>query len=128
MPLKDRRKVLLLDDFVLSEVVSTKAELSTGTVLPGTILPDNGADGDAGATTKTLSTGPIPISSNSVRVLALLNVGFTEGIAKELLKLGSPFSTINNALPIPGGNLEGLLGTDLDCFLMTSAPFLAIRI
>lgn len=109
-------------DFVLSEVVSTKAELSTGTVLPGTILPDNSADGDAGATTKTLSTGPIPISSNSVRVLALLNVGPTEGIAKELLKLGSPFSTINNALPIPGGNLEGLLGTDLDCFLMTSAP------
>lgn len=110
------------DDFVLSEVVSTKAELSTGTVLPGTILPDNIADGDAGATTKTLSTGPIPISSNSVRVLALLNVGPTEGIAKELLKLGSPFSTINNALPIPGGNLEGLLGTDHDCFLMTSAP------
>ena len=36
-------------DFVLSEVVSTKAELSTGTVLPGTILPDNSADGDAGA-------------------------------------------------------------------------------
>lgn len=111
------------DDFVLSEVVSTKAELSTGTVLPGTILPDNSADSDAGATTiKTLSTGPIPISSNSVRVLALLNVGPTEGIAKELLKLGSPFSTINNALPIPGGNLEGLLGTDHDCFLMTSAP------
>lgn len=109
-------------DFVLSEVVSTKAELSTGTVLPGTILPDNSADDDAGATTKTLSTGPIPISSNSVRVLALLNVGPTEGIAKELLKLGSPFSTINNALPIPGGNLEGLLGTDHDCFLMTSAP------
>jgi len=110
------------DDFVLSEVVSTKAELSTGTVLPGTILPDNSADGDAGATTKTLSTGPIPISSNSVRVLALLNVGSTEGIAKELLKLGSPFSTINNALPIPGGNLEELLGTAHDCFLMTSAP------
>lgn len=110
------------NEFVLSEVVSTKAELSTGTVLPGTILPDNSADGDAGATTKTLSTGPIPISSNSVRVLALLNVGPTEGIAKELLKLGSPFSTINNALPIPGGNLEGLLGTDHDCFLMTSAP------
>ncbi len=110
------------DDFVLSEVVSTKAELSTGTVLPGTILPDNSADGDAGATTKTLSTGPIPISSNSVRVLALLNVGPTEGIAKELLKLGSPFSTINNALPIPGGNLEELLGTAHDCFLMTSAP------
>lgn len=110
------------DDFVLSEVVSTKAELSTGTVLPGTILPDNSADGDAGATTKTLSTGPIPISSNSVRVLALLNVGPTEGIAKELLKLGSPFSTINNALPIPGGDLEGLLGTAHDCFLMTSAP------
>lgn len=110
------------DDFVLSEVVSTKAELSTGTVLPGTILPDNSADGDAGATTKTLSTGPIPISSNSVRVLALLNVEPTEGIAKELLKLGSPFSTINNALPIPGGNLEELLGTAHDCFLMTSAP------
>ena len=110
------------DDFVLSEVVSTKAELSTGTVLPGTILPDNSADGDAGATTKTLSTGPIPISSNSVRVLALLNVGPTEGIAKELLKLGSPFSTINNALPIPGGDLEGLLGMAHDCFLMTSAP------
>jgi len=110
------------DDFVLSEVVSTKAELSTGTVLPGTILPDNSADGDAGATTKTLSTGPIPISSNSVRVLALLNVGPTKGIAKELLKLGSPFSTINNALPIPGGDLEGLLGTAHDCFLMTSAP------
>lgn len=110
------------DDFVLSEVVSTKAELSTGTVLPGTILPDNSADGDAGATTKTLSTGPIPISSNSVRVLALLNVGPTKGIAKELLKLGSPFSTINNALPIPGGNLEELLGTAHDCFLMTSAP------
>ena len=110
------------NEFVLSEVVSTKAELSTGTVLPGTILPDNSADGDAGATTKTLSTGPIPISSNSVRVLALLNVGSTEGIAKELLKLGSPFSTINNALPIPGGNLEELLGTAHDCFLMTSAP------
>lgn len=110
------------NEFVLSEVVSTKAELSTGTVLPGTILPDNSADGDAGATTKTLSTGPIPISSNSVRVLALLNVGPTEGIAKELLKLGSPFSTINNALPIPGGNLEELLGTAHDCFLMTSAP------
>lgn len=110
------------NEFVLSEVVSTKAELSTGTVLPGTILPDNSADGDAGATTKTLSTGPIPISSNSVRVLALLNVGPTEGIAKVLLKLGSPFSTINNALPIPGGDLEGLLGTAHDCFLMTSAP------
>ena len=90
--------------------------------MPGTILPDNSADGDAGATTKTLSTGPIPISSNSVRVLALLNVGPTKGIAKELLKLGSPFSTINNALPIPGGDLEGLLGTAHDCFLMTSAP------
>lgn len=110
------------DDFVLSEVVSTKAELSTGTVLPGTILPDNSADGDAGVTTKKFSTGAIPISSNSVRVLALLNVGPTEGIAKELLKLGSPFSTINKALPIPGGNLEGLLGTAHDCFLMTSAP------
>lgn len=109
------------DDFVLSEVVSTEAALSTGTILPSSILPDN-SEGGAGAVTKTIRTGAIPISSNSVRVLALLNVGSTEAIAKKLLDTGNPFKTINDALPIPGGNLEGLLGRDHDCFLMTSAP------
>lgn len=108
------------NDFVLSEVVSTDSRLSTGTILPSSILPKT--EGGAGAVTKTIKTGAIPISSNSVRVLALLNVGSTEEIAKKLLDTGNTFSTINGALPIPGDNLDGLLGPDHDCFLMTSAP------
>lgn len=101
-------------DFILSEVVSTDATLSTGSVLPESVIPKNNA--------RTFKTGPILINDKSVRVLAVLNVGPTEGVAKELLKLGSPFSTINRELPIPGGDLNALLGANKDCFLMTSAP------
>lgn len=112
-PAGQDEKTLAESDFILSEVVSTEASLSTGSVLPESVIQGN---------TKTLSTGPISINDKSVRVLAVLNVGPTEGVAKELLKLGSPFSTINRELPIPGGDLNALLGKDKDCFLMTSAP------
>lgn len=109
VPAGKDEKTLAESEFILSEVVSTEASLSTGSVLPGSVAT-------------TLKTGPISINDKSVRVLAVLNVGPTEGVAKDLLKLGSPFSTINKELPIPGGNLNALLGKDKDCFLMTSAP------
>lgn len=109
VPAGKDEKTLAESDFILSEVVSTEASLSTGSVLPESVAT-------------TLKTGPISINDKSVRVLAVLNVGPTEGVAKDLLKLGSPFSTINKELPIPGGNLNALLGKDKDCFLMTSAP------
>lgn len=112
-PAGQDEKTLAESDFILSEVVSTEASLSTGSVLPESVIQGN---------TKTLSTGPISINDKSVRVLAVLNVGPTEGVAKELLKLGSPFSTINRELPIPGGDLNALLGASRNCFLMTSAP------
>lgn len=112
-PAGQDEKTLAESDFILSEVVSTEASLSTGSVLPESVIQGN---------TKTLSTGPISINDKSVRVLAVLNIGSTEEVAKKLLKLGSPFSTINKELPIPGGNLNALLGKDKDCFLMTSAP------
>lgn len=113
VPAGQEEEKIAESDFILSEVVSTEASLSTGSVLPESVIQGN---------TKTLSTGPISINDKSVRVLAVLNVGPTEGVAKELLKLGSPFSTINRELPIPGGDLNALLGKDKDCFLMTSAP------
>lgn len=110
VPAGKDEKTLAESEFILSEVVSTEASLSTGSVLPGSVAT-------------TLKTGPISINDKSVRVLAVLNVGPTEGVAMELLKLGSPFSTINRELLIPGGDLNALLGGDKkDCFLMTSAP------
>lgn len=112
-PAGQDEKTLAESDFILSEVVSTEASLSTGSVLPESVIQGN---------TKTLSTGPISINDKSVRVLAVLNVSTTEDVAKGLLKLGNPFSTINKELPIPRGDLNALLGKDKDCFLMTSAP------
>lgn len=50
-------------EFVLSEVVSTIADLSTGSVLPTSVLPDKDTDGGTGtAVTKTFRTGPISIN------------------------------------------------------------------
>lgn len=109
-------KTLAESDFILSEVVSTEASLSSGSVLPKSVIPGDNT------TTTTLSTGPISINDKSVRVLAVLNIGSTEEVAKKLLTLGNPFSTINKELPIPGGDLNALLGKDKNCFLMTSAP------
>lgn len=113
VPAGQKEEKITESDFILSEVVSTEASLSTGSVLPESVIQGN---------TKTLSTGPISINDKSVRVLAVLNVSTTEDVAKGLLKLGNPFSTINRELLIPGGDLNALLGKDKDCFLMTSAP------
>lgn len=115
-PAEQDEKTLAESDFILSEVVSTDANLSTGSVLPKSVIPDDNT------TTTTLKTGPISINDKSVRVLAVLNVGSTEEVAKTLLTLGNPFSTINKELPIPGKDLNALLGKDKNCFLMTSAP------
>lgn len=117
----DKPESVAEGDFVLSEVVSTIPELSTGSVLPASILSTN-TNGTTGAVTKIVTTGPISIDSRSIRVLALLNVGSTTDIAKNLLKIGYSFKTINAALPLPG-DINTLLGGDTkDCFMMTSAP------
>lgn len=113
VPAEQKEEQITESEFILSEVVSTDPNLSTGSVLPKSVISGN---------TTTLSTGPISINDKSVRVLAVLNIGSTEEVAKKLLTLGNPFSTINKELPIPGGDLNALLGKDKNCFLMTSAP------
>lgn len=110
------------DDFVLSEAVSTIPSLNTAGGSLSVTLPINADANSVESITQAFRTGPISISENSVRVLALLNMTETLDVAKMLIKVGSPFKVINSALSLPQAGVKALVGKNADAFLMTSAP------